>query len=141
MDKNFFVKTAIKADTTYLTLINKLTVDICKLLGFDEETSKNISLAVDEAVTNTIKHAYMFDKSKTLEVEYSVKGNELSITIWHTGKPISPEKLVFPDMKEYLEKYKKGGLGIILMIKFTDSVEYGTKEKKHFCKLTKKIPD
>ncbi len=139
MDRNFYLKTTIKADTEYLTLINKLTSDICKMLGFSEENSKNISLAVDEAVTNTIKHAYKMDNKKDIEIEYFTKENELIIKILHTGIPISPDKLVFPDMKEYLEKYKKGGLGIMLMIKFMDSVEYGSENDRHFCKLTKKI--
>ena len=109
------------------------------MLGFSEENSKNISLAVDEAVTNTIKHAYKMDNNKDIEIEYFTKKNELIIKISHTGVPISPDKLVFPDMKEYLQQYKKGGLGIMLMIKFMDSVEYGSENGKHFCKLTKKI--
>ncbi len=139
MSNNFYLKTTIKANTEYLTLINKLTVDICNLLGFNEEDAKNISLAVDEAVTNTIKHAYKMDSEKEIDIEYFTKKDELTIEISHTGIPISPDKLIFPDMKEYLEKYKKGGLGIMLMIKFMDSVEYGSENGKHFCKLTKKI--
>lgn len=139
MCKNFYLKTTIKSDTEYLTLINKLTFDICKLLGFDEETGKNISLAVDEGVTNTIKHAYRFKQDRDIEIEYLVEKRDLIIKIIHSGEPISPDKLVFPDMKEYLQKYKKGGLGIMLMIKFMDSVEYGSENGKHFCKLSKKI--
>ncbi|BBB32065.1 anti-sigma B factor [Thermotomaculum hydrothermale] len=139
MDRNLYLKTTIKADTEYLTLINKLTVDICSLLGFDKESSNNISLSVDEAVTNTIKHAYKMDKTKNIEIEYFTKNKELVIKISHTGIPFTPDKLILPDMEEYLKKYKKGGLGIMLMVKFMDSVEYGSENDRHFCKLTKKI--
>ncbi len=139
MSSKIYFKITIKANTEYLTLINKITVDICNMAGFDSENSKNISLAVDEAVTNTIKHAYKMDKSKDIDIEYIVSENKISIKIFHTGIPLSPDNLIFPDMKEYLEQYKKGGLGIMLMIKFMDSVEYGTENGKHFCKLTKKI--
>ncbi len=137
--KDFFLKVNFKADTRYLTLINSLTLDFCLLSGFSEEQGKNVSLAVDEAVTNTIKHAYHFDSSKDVEVFLNFDGRKLVIKVYHTGVPLSPDNLVFPDMKEYLERYKKGGLGILLMIKFMDSVEYGKEKGKHFCKLVKEI--
>ncbi len=139
MAKKLYLKTTIKASTEYLSLINKLTLDFLSLLKTENEEAKNISLAVDEALTNTIKHAYKYDDKKDVEIEYVYENDTLTIKIYHTGIPLSPDKLVFPDMKEYLKKYQKGGLGIMLMIKFMDSVEYGNENGKHFCKLVKKI--
>ncbi len=139
MFENFYLKTIVKADTEYLGLINRLTRSVCQTLGFSESEGKDIAVAVDEAITNTIKHAYMMDNTKDVEIEYYTENNEFVICITHTGIPFSPKKLVLPDMEEYLKKFKKGGLGVMLMIKIMDSVEYGSKDGRHFCKLTRKL--
>jgi len=125
------------ADTKFIKTETQLTMNIAKLAGFDEKTARDMALAVDEAVTNTIKHAYGYDKSKQVMLEYSLCDEYIEITIFHLGKPLANNKISLPDMNEYLKEYRKGGLGIMLMVKIMDHVEYGSEKNKHFCRLIK----
>lgn len=125
------------ANTIYIKTETELTMNIAKLAGFDEKTSRDLALAVDEAVTNTIKHAYAYDNTKEVELRYLIFEKYLEITVFHTGQPLAGDKITLPDMKEYLKEYRQGGLGIMLMVKIMDHVEYGYENGKSFCRLIK----
>jgi len=93
-------------------------------LGFSDNDVGKIALAVDEACTNIIKHAYKFDSRKTLTITIKPGHKKIEILISDSGKHFNPNKLPTPDMEEYLRHYRKGGLGVYLMKKLMDEVEY-----------------
>ena len=49
---------SIPSQTSFLALVRDLTRKMAAVAGFDEPTGDRISLAVDEATTNAIEHAY-----------------------------------------------------------------------------------
>ncbi len=134
--KSFF-SVSFPADTRFIKTETELTINIAKLAGFKEKEARDMALAVDEAVTNTIKHAYKYNKTKTVELNYTITEKSLEISVLHTGEPLAVDNINLPDMGEYLKEYRKGGLGIMLMVKIMDKVEYGNFKGKHFCKLIK----
>lgn len=93
-------------------------------LGFDDDDIGKIALAVDEACTNVIKHAYHFDSTQHLTITVKPGKNSIEILITDSGERFDPRRLPAPDMKEYLKKFRKGGLGVYLMKKLMDEVEY-----------------
>lgn len=109
--------------------------------GFDEETVNKISIAVDEACTNIIKHSYDYAPNRTIEVVLHIDDSKFEIIVSHNGKTFNPDEITEPDMKEYLTQYRRGGLGMHLMRSLMDSVEYSVKEgNKSEVRLTKLIP-
>jgi serine/threonine-protein kinase RsbW len=117
-------KLTIDSRTERLIAVREFVSGAARDFGFDEEDIGKISLAVDEACTNVIKHAYGFDGSKSLTVTVVPGNNYLEILITDTGKRFDPDKIDTPDMQEYLAHYRKGGLGVYLMKKLMDEVEY-----------------
>jgi len=92
--------------------------------GFSEEEAANIMLAVDEACTNIIKHAYQFAPDKEIEIEI-VEGKEsFEIRMYDSGVKFDPDAIRPPDLKEHLGHFRRGGLGVYLMKKLMDKVEY-----------------
>ena len=71
-----------------------------------------------------IKHTYKFDESHTIEIENLANKKQFIVKISYNGNEFDPNKRSLPDMKEYFAKYKVGGLGIPLMKKFMDRIEY-----------------
>jgi len=67
-----FFNADFSADTRYLKLVTDVTVALARMAGFPDTTAKDISLAVDEGVTNTIKHAYGYDASKRVSVHFTI---------------------------------------------------------------------
>ncbi|NJD55950.1 MAG: ATP-binding protein [Nitrospirae bacterium] len=58
----------------YLSLIRDVTFRFCGICGLEEELAGNLRLAVDEACSNVIKHAYHGDTSQRIIVKYSLSG-------------------------------------------------------------------
>ena len=114
----------IDSRTDRLIAVREFVSGAAREFGFNDDDIGKISLAVDEACTNVIKHAYGFDHSKALTITVIPGKDFLEILITDTGKRFDPEKLSTPDMKEYMAHYRKGGLGVYLMKKLMDKVEY-----------------
>jgi len=105
-----------------------------------QDSAADIVLAVDEAVTNIIKHAYKFspDGEIIIKIKYSAKNVTVEITDF--GIPFSPDSIPVPDMHKYFEEKRVGGLGIYLMKSLMDDVHYKSVPNKfNKVTLTKKL--
>jgi serine/threonine-protein kinase RsbW len=114
----------ISSRTEKLSTVREFVSDAARDFGFDDETVSKISLAVDEACTNIIKHAYEYATNKEIEITVVTNKQQFEIIITHQGKLLDPKMLKAPDMKEYLVHPRRGGLGIHLMRLLMDNVEY-----------------
>ena len=90
----------------------------------DSNVINQIILSVDEACTNIIKHTYKFEENHTIEIQNYTENNQFVVKIFYNGAEFDPNNKTNPDMKEYFAKYKVGGLGIPLMKKFMDKIDY-----------------
>jgi serine/threonine-protein kinase RsbW len=128
----------IESRTDRLIAVREFVSVAARRFGFTEEDVSKIALAVDEACTNIIKHAYKFDPSKKITVIVAGRNGAFEILIQDSGKEFDPTMIQTPDMKEYLAHYRHGGLGVYLMKSLMDKVEYNiTPGQKNEVKLTK----
>jgi serine/threonine-protein kinase RsbW len=56
----------IESRTERLIAVREFVSAAARSFGFNDEDVSKIALAVDEACTNIIKHAYQFDPKKTI---------------------------------------------------------------------------
>ena len=109
-----------------------------RAFGFSDEDAANIVLAVDEACTNIIKHAYQYATDKEIEVSVVPKNRSFEIRIYDNGRSFDPATIRQPDLKEHIGHRKRGGLGVYLMKKLMDKVEYNFhKGKRNEVRLIK----
>lgn len=135
------MKLNIQSKTENLRLVREFISNAARSYGFDDETVDKISLAVDEACTNIIKHSYHFASNEKIEITVRTSDGQFEILITDHGKSFDPKTIKNPNMKEYLSRYKKGGLGMYLMRSLMDKVEYNIIEgKKNEVRLIKKLP-
>jgi anti-sigma regulatory factor (Ser/Thr protein kinase) len=92
--------------------------------GFSDKDVYNIQLATDEAASNIIEHAYQNMPGKVLELSCDMKGNVITITLTDYGESFDPSEVPVPDLKADLSDRKIGGLGIFLMRKLMDDIDY-----------------
>ncbi len=113
-----------KSTTTALSdvreFINQRAIDF----GFADREVSEITLAVDEACTNVIKHAYKGNPETEFEIRIIASGIEFEIVVRDWGDSFDPEKVPVPNIKEKFGRHRAGGLGIFLMRKLMDTVEY-----------------
>jgi len=97
--------------------------DLKKLLtetGFEEKPINEILLAVQEAVTNIIRHAYKEQGKGKFSVQFEEDEEKVKFSIRDYGKKFDPTKRPDPD----LPRGTPGGLGIYLIKNVMDEVTY-----------------
>ena len=107
-----------------LEIIRNFVSGVAKKVGFEEEDSNKIELAVDEACTNVIRHAYQEDESQDIDIAIKIDYQKFTVVVTDRGKSFKMEEVELPDMKEYLAELRVGGLGIYLMKTLMDEVDY-----------------
>lgn len=117
-------KILIKSSTRNLFEVRNFIEENAKKYLTDANIINQIILSVDEACTNIIKHTYKFDENHVIEIQNYTNNNQFVVKIFYNGDEFDPNKKNNPDMKEYFAKYKVGGLGIPLMKKFMDKIDY-----------------
>lgn len=132
----------ILSQTEKLSIVREFVSEAAGKFGFDEESINKISIAVDEACTNIIKHSYDFASNKNIDITIMMNGSKFEIVISHQGKSFDPESIKSPNMKEYLSHFRRGGLGMHLMRSLMDGVEYSlTPSKQNEVRLIKFLPE
>ena len=131
----------IHSKTDQLVAVRNFVSQAASASGFNDEDVSKIALAVDEACTNVIKHAYQYDPKRQIIITIIENDSNFEISIVDNGKQFNPNRLKQPDMKEYLSSYRRGGLGVHLMKRLMDKVEYTIEPgKQNRVRLIKHIP-
>lgn len=99
----------------------------------------NLNLALEEAITNIMFYGYDDEESHTILIEFSRTDNQLTIHIIDDGHAYDPTARPDPDITLAAEDRPIGGLGIFLIKKIMDQVEYERKENKNYLTLNKRI--
>lgn len=129
----------IPASTVHLVQVRSQVGQLASRFGFSERDVQEIQLAVDEACTNVIKHAYKNDDSRSLNVVISGDSKTFSIAINHSGIPFDESKYHEPVIKDRIKQRKKGGVGVYLIKKLMDHVEYHSSENHNEILMLKRL--
>ncbi|MFH0760002.1 MAG: ATP-binding protein [Bacteroidota bacterium] len=141
MDKNNLTRSII--------LENRMA-ELERILVFIEELAENwnisfamsntLNLALEEAFTNLVKYAYHDEETHSIEIQFERRSDRVVITLIDDSPPYDPTGKDDPDISLSAEERPIGGLGIFLIKKLMDEIEYkqvGT--MNHFI-ITKYIP-
>ncbi len=116
---------SVPSGTEFLSEVRKAVTSCVRSSAFEGEANKLV-LAVDEAVTNVIEHAYAHDLEgeSAIEIAIEVDSEKFSAEIRDRGKAFDPTNVELPDIKEHVKKGKRSGLGIFLIRRIMDEVRY-----------------
>jgi len=107
-----------------LMVISDFIASVAGELDLDEDQTFSVQMAVDEACANVIEHAYGGRADGMLRIACEVVNDEVVVTIHDHGRPFDPRGVLRPDIAAPLEKRPEGGLGLFLMEKLMDSIEF-----------------
>src|ERR1041384_3811942 len=82
------------------------------------------NLAVEELVTNCIKYGYEDAGDHIIEIKLRISGKELVLTVTDDGRPFNPLELPGPDTHLPIQDRPIGGLGIHLLRRMSDRMDY-----------------
>lgn len=119
------VNITIPSHPKYLSVVRAATVRIGELYGMDNGIIEDIKLAVDEACSNVIKHAYRGDNNKKIIIKFANTKKTFKVIIEDNGITVHPDTI----KGRSLEDIRPGGLGIHFIKRTFDVFEFDNKKK------------
>ena len=100
--------------------------------GLDEsQIIDEIKLAIDEALTNIIEHAYQFQEGKEIDIQLKFNGRRFTVILHDRGRSFAWEKVPEPDPKRYVREGREDGWGVFLMKNLMDEIIYHPNKGEH----------
>lgn len=128
----------VPAEERHLGEIRDFITQAAQDTHFSVGELNNIKLALDEACSNVVRHAYKGMEPGTIKLEVQRRDGEMEIFIRDQGKSFEWKKSKTPDLNRYVEIGKRGGLGIWFIRKLMDETEYKTGRQENLLRLVKK---
>lgn len=118
---------SLPVNLSYLAAIQSYIGEIANKAGFSNKDKNLILLAVEEAVSNVVKHAFLPEEEATFEVICQLSSTELRVIIRDKGLPFDPSQVKAFSLKKALKEEKQVGLGFRLMKGSVDELTFHNK--------------
>jgi len=129
----------LKNDLSELDRLCQHCEEIGQALGVTDKAIFKMNLALDELFTNIISYGFQDHQEHTIKINISIEGDLLDIRIEDDGVPFNPVESKTPDFQCGVEDCKIGGLGIHLIKKLIDDIQYQRVADKNILFLRHKI--
>ena len=141
MSKTLAFKLLLVSDPRLLCVARAAVGEMARTMGFSDGEIRSIVLAVDESLTNVIRHAYGGSDDQPIAVTFCKKlvkrgtgmRGALEITLVDRGVPVDPEKL----QGRSLDEIRPGGLGLHFIRETMDSVTFRRNGGRNYLRLLK----
>jgi anti-sigma regulatory factor (Ser/Thr protein kinase) len=116
------IRLEIPSNPAVLFLVRAMVKRLAERLGFSDDQVQRMILAIDEACTNVIRHAYRNRPGERMVISFLIDPKQLEIQIRDFGQAALPEALQPRD----LSQVRPGGLGLHFIREGMDEVHYET---------------
>jgi serine/threonine-protein kinase RsbW len=132
------VELSIESKLEFVELVSSVVKNVSSKIGFEEDDTNWIELAVHEAVINAITHGNKRAEDKQVDVKFIIEKDGLTITVRDRGEGFDVSDL--PDPTDADNLLKPSGRGIFYMRTFMDEVQHSSHpEGGSVVRLTKKL--
>lgn len=111
------------AEDKYLDSIQRTVKESCVAAGMAKKETAAVLLAIEEAATNVIRHAYLYEKG-IIRLRVVIYKKMAVFSLIDFGRSFQPDEGRTIDLEKLVETGRKGGLGFYMIQKIMDSVEY-----------------
>jgi anti-sigma regulatory factor (Ser/Thr protein kinase) len=145
MSNDLLLKLELLSDPGLLCVVRAAIGQLTEKFGFSEPECRSVTRAVDEALTNIMKHAYGGQGGRPIEVlcrrvsqqPSARSGDGLEILLSDHGPAVDPSKLC----GRQLDQIEPGGLGLHFIRQSMDSVEFTRAGSVNQLRLVKYLSD
>jgi serine/threonine-protein kinase RsbW len=133
------VRLTIPAKAEYITLVRLALSGLSQLRPLSDETLGDLKLAVTEACSNSVRHAYRDGREGAVEVIYELHRDRLVVEVCDEGEGFAAVE----ELPLVNGSLSEGGLGIAIIRELADELEFGpgTMGKGSRLRFVKFIPD
>ncbi len=128
---------SVPATMGQLVEVRSFIEHIGKKYKIADKIINSFKLVADETCTNIIRHGYQNVKDGKIIIRAIIRRLSLTVVIIDQGKSFDPRQVSNPDLNHYVKIGKKGGLGIFMMRKLMDDIQYNLTSQGNELRLTK----
>jgi anti-sigma regulatory factor (Ser/Thr protein kinase) len=133
---NFHLKLVMPSDPRFLSIARKLVSEVSTICGLSDEESQGVTLALDEAVANVIRHAYKNRYDQEIELDCQANAERIVFRLLDEGEPPDPARIC----GQPLNDVSLSGRGTHLMKAIMDEMSYQQSSGKNELRLVKNLP-
>ena len=128
---------AIPCAKSNLQQVRNFIIEILKVEKLSDLEIHSMVLAVDEVCANIIIHSNNCSPEQTIEVQMEVYPDRVVYEIIDNGLGFDIRNYPEPDLDEIIKTKRKGGVGLMLVKRIMDEIDFYSKKGKSVVKLTK----
>jgi serine phosphatase RsbU (regulator of sigma subunit)/anti-sigma regulatory factor (Ser/Thr protein kinase)/transposase-like protein len=102
-----------------------------------DKAINSVLLAIEEACTNVVRHAYLYGPG-SIRIKIKLYADRVVFSIFDRGRKFDFDHSEVPDLDRYVRTGRKGGLGLYLIRKMMDSVDYFSRDGENELRMEKK---
>jgi len=125
--------------TNQLVILRSFLNEILVKTSLPEIEQHQVILAVDEVCANLMIHSHQCDPAHFITVQVLIQENGLIVEISDSGESFNLLEYQEPEVLEVKKTKRKGGLGIILVKKIMDKIEFESSGSLNTCRLFKNL--
>ncbi len=133
-------KITIGCSKDELVKIRQFTSDMLEVHNVPDLQAHKLVLAVDEVCANLIIHANDCDPNNHIEFSVDFKPKQIIFTFKDRGVGFDINEYESPTMEELVTSRRQGGLGLMLVKRIMDKIEFSTEKNHNICRLIKMYP-
>ena len=129
---------AFPAETGVLDDVREFAQSALSATGLGRHAVAGLLLAIEEAITNVIRHGYLYGPGR-VQVRIRRTKRTVEIVVTDSGRPYEVDFNATPDPQELARTGRRGGLGLLLLRKVTDRIDYRRVNNQNILALIKHI--
>ena len=107
--------------------------------GIAPESLHKVQLAIEEYLTNVFKYAFDKQENNQVKVRWQLEKGDLVVEFEDEGRPFNLLEFPAPDLTVPLDQRPIGGLGIHMIRRSMDRVEYNRSGGKNIVVMSKRV--
>ena len=113
------VRLRLPARPEYIALGRLALTGLAEARTFEPDTIADLKLALTEAVSNSVRHAYGTEGDGQVEIRYELRGDRVTIEVVDDGNGFDPTS----PRRSTATSFSEGGLGIAIIRTIADELE------------------
>lgn len=124
---------------TILRSVRSFVSDVLIKIGLSDLDVNMLVLAVDEVCSNLIIHSHSCNPERHITLEIRTDEEGIYFDIMDEGKLFNFMNYEEPTIDQLVQDQRKGGMGIILVKRIMDNIEFFRDENRNVIRLYKKF--
>jgi serine/threonine-protein kinase RsbW len=130
-------KLNLSCSTAALAELRSFLQQNLAIFKLSEMDRHQVTLAVEEVCANLIIHSHACNPKEEIHLEVKELNKKIIVEITDQGDAFNLLEYDVPDLSQVIEEKRKGGIGILLVKKIMDEIQFESKNGKNICRLIK----